>query len=174
MSEGTEGREQVWKKLIDEHGSALVLYARQWTDSHAEAEEAVQEGFVKLWNSRFRDVDDPLPLLYTAIRQCALDGTRSRQRRVERERKVFEETGEPVAMFESDLENAERREMIERALKRLPPDQREVLVMKVWGDLTFQQIAEALEISPNTAASRYRYALAALRGELGKDSVRGG
>ena len=41
-----------------------------------------------------------------------------------------------------------------------------MLTLKIWGDLTFAQIAARLEISPNTAASRYRYALEALREAL--------
>jgi RNA polymerase sigma-70 factor (ECF subfamily) len=52
------------------------------------------------------------------------------------------------------------------AVDRLPHDQREVLVMKIWNELTFAEIATALEISQNTAASRYRYALAALKKTL--------
>ena len=60
----------------------------------------------------------------------------------------------------------EWRAAVESVLRKLPSEQREVLVMKVWGGLTFPQIAAALNVSPNTAASRYRYALAALRREL--------
>jgi RNA polymerase sigma-70 factor (ECF subfamily) len=64
------------------------------------------------------------------------------------------------------LEADDRREAVEAAMRRLPEEQREVLVLKIWAELTFEQIAGELEISPNTAASRYRYALAALRKEL--------
>ena len=49
------------------------------------------------------------------------------------------------------------------SLPSLPAEQREVVVLKIWGDLTFDQIGEQLEISPNTAASRWRYAMEALR-----------
>ena len=63
-------------------------------------------------------------------------------------------------------EDADRRREIEVALQRLPTVQREVLVLKIWNELTFEQIGATLEIPPNTAASRYRYALAALRKEL--------
>jgi len=52
------------------------------------------------------------------------------------------------------------------AIDRLPDEQREVLVMKIWNELTFAEIASALGISQNTAASRYRYALAALKKNL--------
>ena len=51
-------------------------------------------------------------------------------------------------------------------MQRIPSEQREVLVLKIWGELTFGQIGAELQLSPNTAASRYRYALAALRQEL--------
>ena len=55
---------------------------------------------------------------------------------------------------------------MEAAIGRLPPAQREILVLKIWGELTFEQIAAQLDLSPNTAASRYRYAITALRKEL--------
>jgi RNA polymerase sigma-70 factor (ECF subfamily) len=69
-------------------------------------------------------------------------------------------------MFEPSPDRAERDAAIEAALNQLPGDQREVIVMKIWGELTFAQIGDALEISPNTAASRYRYAIARLEIEL--------
>jgi len=55
-----------------------------------------------------------------------------------------------------------QRELV-AALDRLPRVQREVLVMKIWNELTFAEIGEALGVSQNTAASRYRYGLAALK-----------
>lgn len=155
-----------WAKLFDEHGPALLLYARQWTESAADAEEAVQDGFVKFWTSRFRDAPDPLPLLYVAVRQCALDRRRSRQRRVQREKEAERDRHEQVAWFECPLEAKERCQAVQDALQSLPDEQREVLVMKIWGGLTFKQIGEALGIPLNTAASRYRYALAGLRQRL--------
>lgn len=57
-------------------------------------------------------------------------------------------------------------QLIQSALGRLPEAQREVLVLKIWGELTFDEIARELDIPLNTAASRYRYALAALRQEM--------
>jgi RNA polymerase sigma-70 factor (ECF subfamily) len=65
--------------------------------------------------------------------------------------------------------NDERRRLIESALGQLPVAQREVLVMKVWGGLTFPQIAAALDVPADTAASRYRYALAKLREQLAEE-----
>ncbi len=142
--------ERDWAKFFDERGAALLLYARQWTESLAEAEEAVQDGFVKFWTSRYRDAADPLPLLYVAIRQCALGRTRGRLRRVNREQRVAAEEADRVAWFEAPWEQEERNRTIEQALRSLPPDQREVLLMKIWGGLTFKQIGEVLGIPLNT------------------------
>ena len=64
-----------------------------------------------------------------------------------------------------DIEDDSQRALV-AALDRLPEEQREVLVMKIWNELTFAEIASALNISQNTAASRYRYALAALKRNL--------
>jgi RNA polymerase sigma-70 factor, ECF subfamily len=52
---------------------------------------------------------------------------------------------------------------IENAMRELPPEQREVVVMRIWGEMTIVEVAAVLEISENTAASRYRYALNKLR-----------
>ena len=57
-------------------------------------------------------------------------------------------------------------ERLDRALRALPPKQREVIAMKIDGELTFAQIGAVLGVSPNTAASRYRYALEKLRRSL--------
>jgi RNA polymerase sigma-70 factor (ECF subfamily) len=74
-------------------------------------------------------------------------------------------------MFAGRVEQQERRVAIEAALKGLPEKQREVLVMKIWGGLTFPQIAAALEIPAGTAASRYRYALAKLHEQLAEEPI---
>jgi RNA polymerase sigma-70 factor (ECF subfamily) len=57
----------------------------------------------------------------------------------------------------------ESQELLAAAVDGLPNEQREVLVMKLWNELTFAEIASVLGISQNTAASRYRYALRALK-----------
>ncbi|MEI8197916.1 MAG: sigma-70 family RNA polymerase sigma factor, partial [Phycisphaerae bacterium] len=72
----------------------------------------------------------------------------------------------PARLLEAaDLsaQRAEEQGRLENALRRLPPEQREVIQLKFYEQLTFAQIADILGIPPNTAASRYRYALAHLR-----------
>ena len=156
-----------WKHWLDAHGPKLLLCARQWTRSFADAEDVVQEAFIRYWRHQRQLPGDPQALLITSIRRAALDQARREFRRAAREEKSAGGLEEHTFVFDPRPgDDAERRHEIEAALQQLPVEQREVLVLKIWNDLTFEQIAGTLGIPPNTAASRYRYALAALRKEL--------
>ena len=65
--------------------------------------------------------------------------------------------------FDTTLDQRDTADALEAALQHLPEAQREVLVLRIWGDLTFADIATTLGESINTIASRYRYAIDALR-----------
>lgn len=156
-----------WKDWFDAYGPKLLLCARQWTRSLADAEDVVQEAFVRYWRNQRDLPGDPQALLVTSVRRAALDQARRQARRVAREEFADGGLEEREGVFEPlPGDGDERRLEIEAALRRLPAEQREVLVLKIWQELTFEQIGETLDVSPNTAASRYRYALAALRKEL--------
>jgi RNA polymerase sigma factor (sigma-70 family) len=157
-----------WTAWLDEHGPALVLLARQWVPSQADAEDVVQEAFVRCWRSRER-VESPAAYLYSCVRNCALDWQRGHNRRQRRESIVARSEVEPL--FSVRIEQEERRIAIETALRSLPRNQAEVIVMKIWGGLTLEQIATTLDASVNTIASRYRYALTKLREQLVEGSM---
>jgi RNA polymerase sigma-70 factor (ECF subfamily) len=151
-----------WKTSFSELAPGLLLFARQWVRSGADAEDIVQEAFVKFWR-RNHNIDNRA-LLYATVRSIALDLIRRDSRRARREAAVYSEAEEAVEP-QFEITNESQR-LVGNALDRLPHEQREVLVMKIWNDLTFAEIGEALGISQNTAASRYRYALAALKKDL--------
>jgi RNA polymerase sigma-70 factor (ECF subfamily) len=67
-----------------------------------------------------------------------------------------------------EAEREESHRAVWSALRALPPEQAEVVVLKIWEELTFAQIGDVLQISPNTAASRYQYAMVKLTSRLGK------
>ena len=103
-------------------------------------------------------------MLYATVRSTALDRIRRDSRRARREREAIadlEQSVEPEFRTEDESQRA-----LAMAMERLPNEQREVLVMKIWNELSFAEIGQALGISQNTAASRYRYALRALKKDL--------
>jgi RNA polymerase sigma-70 factor (ECF subfamily) len=163
-----DGSDQ-WGVWLDQHGAALVLLARQWVASRSDAEDVVQDAFVRFWRSRAR-VAEPVAFLYSCVKHCALDRRRTRSRQMRRDEAAARPEGEPI--LTGPAEDNERSSAIAAGLCLLPENQREVLVMKIWGGLTFGQIAAALRISHHTAASRYRYAVLKLREQLTEESIR--
>jgi RNA polymerase sigma-70 factor, ECF subfamily len=156
-----------WRACYEQLAPKLVLFARQWVHSLADAEDVVQNAFVRFWRHQPEAGADHYPLLYAAVRSSALDLLRTQERRARRE------TDDRVAVprgdanwFDTTIEQREHADQVQAALEQLAPAQREVIVLKMWGELTFAQIAQALGESINTVASRYRYALEALRRQM--------
>ncbi len=157
-----------WRGFLDEHGAALLLFARQHVDSLADAEDALQDAFVRFWRTRDR-IRDALPYLYCCVRTAALDLRRSAGRRHERESYVAHSVDE--AWFDSTIADTDRRKAIQQALAELPIQQREAVVMRIWGGATFPQIGEALGVSSKTASTRYGQAVDSLSSLLSEDLV---
>ena len=155
--------EPIWKSWFDRHGAKLLLFARQQSRRPDEAEDLLQEAFVRIWRLYGHTGEVAPGLVYRAIRRLAIDWARSIDRRVARENRVASES--PLSFsFDRTLEQDERKQALLRALDRLPNAQKEVLTLKIWGELTFDEIARTLDESLNTVASRYRYALKKLKG----------
>lgn len=156
-----------WKRTFEQLAPQLVLYARQLVDAKADAEDVVQMAFVRWWR-RFPEGDSAhIPLLYAAVRTIALDQRRSDHRRVNREAKSdLAVAGENAPSFDPQHGQQEIAAIVEKALQDLPQEQREVVTLKLWGDLTFNEIAAMTGESINTVAGRYRYALQAMQRRL--------
>jgi|SRR4051812_10457134 RNA polymerase sigma-70 factor (ECF subfamily) len=156
-----------WRRCYEKLGPKLLLFARQWLPTTADAEDAVQAGFVRFWRKQPAAHESHYPLLYSAVRSAALDLLRTNSRRQVREDHFFHDGGsECSAYFECELEQRETAAGIQAALNELPQEQRETLVLRLWGDLTFAEIATTVGESINTVAARYRYGLHALRKNL--------
>lgn len=172
----TPTEEISWSKWLQEHGSKLLLFARQQTRSIADAEDVLQEALVKLAKKEAEGTFDGgqaawLPYLYTSIRRCAIDLGRKEDRRGKREEKsekhkLIQNSGVNDPWFESESADNESRTYLEEGLKKMPEKFASVITLKIWGELTFAQIGKKLNISQNTAASRYRYGLEALKKHL--------
>jgi len=142
--------------LYRQHGGALLLFAISICGESSRAQDAVHQVFLKLIETGgIKNALDPKAYLFASVRNNLLNDQKSRQRNV------------PIdadrLWFEAPDRDHAAEENLRRALQALPDDQRQVVVLHIWGELTFSQVAEILSISANTAASRYRYALAKLR-----------
>jgi RNA polymerase sigma-70 factor (ECF subfamily) len=147
-------------RWLSEQAPRLLLFARQWVSCHADAEDVFHTAFLRFWRQR-GCVRDPIPFLYACVRTAAMNWRRERGRREKRERAV---NPRPLFTSEQDpLTKGETDEAVEEALRGLSDEQREVVVMRIWGELTFPQIGEVLSVSSSTADTRYRAALKCLR-----------
>jgi RNA polymerase sigma-70 factor, ECF subfamily len=149
-----------WQRWLADHAPKFLLFARQQSHSEADAQDLVQESVVECWQRQSDDTPPPLALVFATIRRRAIDLARSRERRSRREL-----ASEPPAecWFDSSAQDRERSCLIQGAMSQLPDIYRQVITLKVWGGLTFAEVADALGVPANTAASRYRYGLAELR-----------
>lgn len=172
-----------FRPWLEEHGSKLLLFARQQTRSLADAEDVLQDALVKLARKveegTFLGGEDAwLPFLYTQIRREAIDLGRKDDRRRKREEKMVKDARSlgrdiEMPMFEKGEDQSETRRILVQGLETLPLKFSEVINMKLWGERTFAEIGETLGISLNTAASRYRYGIEALRKQLAAARLNG-
>ncbi len=146
-------------ELIDGHAPALVLFARQWC---AAPEDVVQESFCKL-AARSAVPDEPLTWLYRVVRNGAIDAGKAERRRQRREAAV----ARPAPWFEEVAIDGLDAAAAVPALESLADDQREVIVARLWGDMTLEQIAAILECSVSSVHRRFEAGIAVLRERLG-------
>jgi RNA polymerase sigma-70 factor (ECF subfamily) len=143
------------RQLYDRHGPALVLYACSFVADRGSAEDVVHGVFLKLLRGRQIMSEAPAAYLYRAVRNAALNMRRDRSR--------------DAALPDQDIwfthreHDREAAFALQQAMRELPDDQREVVVMRIWSGMTLDEVAEATGVPLNTAASRYRYALGKLR-----------
>jgi RNA polymerase sigma-70 factor (ECF subfamily) len=146
--------------LYEEHGARLYRYALLLLAEPAAAEDVVHDAFVRLAGAlrRASAVEPSLAYLATIVRNECYTALRRRRRKADDSAPLLE----PATPDATE----EERMILDAALRALPIEQREVIYLKVYEGLTFQEIADRCAVSINTVASRYRYATAALRRAL--------
>jgi RNA polymerase sigma-70 factor (ECF subfamily) len=147
-----------FEKFYEAKATGLILYGRALGLSHGEAEDVLQETFLALMQQP-QFAREPEHYCLRSFRNRALNCKRSLWRRLTREL-------ESARWFEKLPEESPAERDAMNCLAELPPEQREVIVLKIWNQLTFEEIGGLLEISPNTAAGRYRYGLQKLKSKL--------
>jgi len=170
VSTGMQCLSKVWKQWLVRNGPRLLLFARGWGKTREDAEDLVQDAVLKMWHyqqEENRGGGPPdLPLVFSTIRFGGLMLHRSEKRRKKREEGIVYLNDFQDVWLDPMVEEDEEAMILREAVQDLSDKLREVVVMKTWGGLTFAQISETLAISPNTAASRYRYALEQLAKDM--------
>jgi len=150
--------------LYDDHAQALFVFLLNFTRDETDTRDLLQELFVKLAKQPdlLAGVRAERAFLIRLAHNLAIDLMRRRGTREKNYGQLGDETGSIFASA-ADPDEQSFRGALADALGELPPEQRAVVQLKLWEGLTFEAIAHALEIPPNTAASRYRYGLDKLR-----------
>lgn len=143
-------------RVLDEHGSALVLYARSWCGT---PEDAVQEALLQLVRQP-APPDNLVAWLYRVVRNAAISASRKTRRRRRHETAA---AGQAAPWFLPSAGDRLDADEAARALESLGSEEREIIVARLWGGLTFQEIAEIVGTSSSSAHRRYEAGLAALR-----------
>ena len=146
------------EKFYEAKAAGLILYGRALGLSHGEAEDVLQETFLAL-TQRPQIPSQPENYCLRSFRNRVFNYKRSLWRRLTREL-------EAQRWFEKSPGESPEERAAMRCLAELPVEQREVIVLKIWNQLTFEEIGGLLEISPNTVAGRYRYGLQKMKFKL--------
>ncbi len=157
MSEPTLRREAV-AGLYEAHGRSLLAYARSFCRDISAAEDIVHAIFVKLLNGSGPVPEAPLPYLLRAVRNTSLNARRQTVREVEL----------PAAenWLEAPAGMEDEAMALQTALDTLPLEQREVVALRIWGQLSFEEVGQVVGCSVSTASSRFRYGCEKLRAVL--------
>ena len=151
-------------RLLDRHAAALELYARQWCDV---PEDVVQDAFLKLATQRGVP-NEPVAWLYKVVRNASINAGVAAKRRLRHEAAAAVELS---SWFAVDCDQPRGESIDPEAaaleLRALSIEVREVIVARIWGGLTFEQVAELAGCSTSTAHRLYQTGLTTLRERLG-------
>ena len=143
------------EQLIATHQRSLELFASQWT---ASPEDCVQEAFLRLHRND-QPVANEVAWLFRVVRNLAIDQGRSDSSRSQREKFA----GQRRVLFSSEDRPLIDTNELQHAIETLPDEQREVIVARIWGKLTLEQVAESFDIAISTAHRRYQHGIQKLK-----------
>jgi len=155
---------QLCERLWRRHADRLLLYASTVLSDRAAAEDVLQNVFVRLIASPPEDVESEAGYLFRAVRNEALNALRSRRLAARAQRPFFDDAAEDPR---ASAELAERGRRVEKVLLRIAPEEREAVVLKIWGDFSIPEAAAVAGVSEKTFEHRYYRGLAALKEKLG-------
>jgi len=157
-------------ELFERHHRRLYQFFVRLIGDRGAAEDLVQEVFVRLIKYRhtWRSDAEFAPWLFALARNTGVDHFRARRRDGRRETALLPEPVEPGPHVVDRMEERERASLLRRALERLAPEKREVLLLARFGELRHDRIAAMIGISPGAVRVRLHRALKELRRVYGQ------
>jgi len=181
------GNEEAFEVLVNRHKDRVYTTAYLIVKDRYRAEDLMQETFIKAINTikqgKYNEEGKFLPWLLRIAHNLAIDSFRKDKRYptivMEDGGNIFNSLAFAEGTFEDKQIKEDTHDLLKRLIKELPDSQREVLIMRHYMDMSFQEIADATDVSINTALGRMRYALINLRkkmdrhGRVFQDTPRG-
>lgn len=157
-----------WETIYREHRQALFAIAYSVLGCEQMAEDAIHEAFVSIYRTNQSPIEE-VAYVFTSVRNSAIDMSRRTKRVRQIHETIFNGHIPPAIDSSADrptLLDRERDLILRQAIDQLPSEQREVVILKTFADLTFEQIAMITATPTKTLATRYRRALARLEQQL--------
>jgi len=158
------GEESAFDLLVEEHRQEVYRLAHRLLGNHADADDLAQEAFLRVYRSlrRFRGESAFRTYLTRIVLNLAADRRRARRARRQVSMDEVPEREHPGATEPAET-GLIREEVLRRAVGRLPPRQRETLILRVFQEMKFREIAKVMGCTVGTAKANFFHALKGLR-----------
>ena len=165
-----DGNEKAFSAVFDTYHRYLYVLACRYLMSYSYAEDAVQHTFMRLWEGRetFDYKTGIKNLLFTILKNYILNEIRHNNLVIQKNYELAQFNEEMEDDFLHNLEDADFKTHLYKLIEQLPPQKREVCLLKIQQGLTNQEVAEAMNISIPTVKSHYTQVIKLLRSQLDK------
>ncbi|MFZ1686800.1 MAG: sigma-70 family RNA polymerase sigma factor [Flavobacteriales bacterium] len=174
-----QGNEQAFESLLHRHKRKVWSHIYLMVREREATEDLFQETFIKVVNTlkggKYNDEGKYLPWVMRIAHNLVIDHFRRNKKmplvRSNEEHDVFATVSQPDKNVEQRMVNVQIDEDVRRLIDQLPSEQREVVIMRTYLNMSFKEIADHTDVSINTALGRMRYALINMRKLIGKHEM---
>jgi RNA polymerase sigma-70 factor (family 1) len=165
-----DGNEKAFSVVFETYHRYLYVLACRYLLSESFAEDAVQHTFMRLWEGRetFDYKTGIKNLLFTILKNYLLNEIRHNNMVLQKNYELAQLTDEMETDLLHELEDADFKTNLYRLVDQLPPQKREVCLLKIQQGLSNQEVADAMNISIPTVKSHYTQVVKLLRSQLDK------
>jgi RNA polymerase sigma-70 factor (ECF subfamily) len=159
------GDESAFRDLFDEYYGNLCNYLKYYIMNHDEVEDQVQEVFVNIWRARknLPDIRSVKGYLFSSAKNKLLDYNKHLTVRIKASAKIRELFSGIDTTSERDYEQTEMKELLDNAIRKLPPRRREVFVLVKINGMSYQEAADVMGINKKTIEGQLSMAIKTLR-----------